>query len=292
MLRPSFLSSPRQRAVGRNLALDMVAAIGVGVTAALVMTLLPDDRPARRPRADRARRPRRRTLLRQPAGRLRRTRGAALTAPARADPWRRRRRAPRARGRRGRPGDGRGLGRVLAQPLARRPVPPAPVGIDVPGTDPRARRRPARVGQVRGGRPGGDVRRPPGGPARRRGRGRTGRAGRTRLRGGLCRPAIPECGAAAGILGARLHPGAPRATGPRPDRLRPGVLRRRSDRRDAPLRDRQRRPTGPVALRSRDHRDHDRGGDHAVRSSCGARSATGTARWSRCGSGAPSACWP
>jgi MFS family permease len=41
VFRPSFLSSPRQRAVGRNLALDMVAAIGVGVTVALVMTLLP-----------------------------------------------------------------------------------------------------------------------------------------------------------------------------------------------------------------------------------------------------------
>ena len=41
MLRPSFLSSPRQRAVGRNLALDMVAAIGVGVTVALITTLLP-----------------------------------------------------------------------------------------------------------------------------------------------------------------------------------------------------------------------------------------------------------
>ena len=41
MLRPSFMSSPRQRAVGRNLALDMVAAIGVGVTVALITTLLP-----------------------------------------------------------------------------------------------------------------------------------------------------------------------------------------------------------------------------------------------------------
>jgi DHA1 family inner membrane transport protein len=41
VLRPPFLSSPHQRAVGRNLALDMVAAIGVGVTAALFTTLLP-----------------------------------------------------------------------------------------------------------------------------------------------------------------------------------------------------------------------------------------------------------
>lgn len=42
MIRPSLLStSPRQRAVGRNLALDLVASIGVGVTVALVTTLLP-----------------------------------------------------------------------------------------------------------------------------------------------------------------------------------------------------------------------------------------------------------
>ncbi len=41
MLRPSFHPSAHQRAVGRNLALDLVAAIGVGVTVALVTTLLP-----------------------------------------------------------------------------------------------------------------------------------------------------------------------------------------------------------------------------------------------------------
>jgi len=42
VLRPSLLSTTRhQRAVGRNLALDLVAAVGVGVTAALVTTLLP-----------------------------------------------------------------------------------------------------------------------------------------------------------------------------------------------------------------------------------------------------------
>ncbi|MFL5755954.1 MAG: MFS transporter [Chloroflexota bacterium] len=42
MSRPSFPSSTRaQRAVGRNLAFDLVAAVGVGVTAALVSTLLP-----------------------------------------------------------------------------------------------------------------------------------------------------------------------------------------------------------------------------------------------------------
>ncbi len=42
MFRPSLPStSPHQRAVGRNLALDLVASIGVGVSVALVTTLLP-----------------------------------------------------------------------------------------------------------------------------------------------------------------------------------------------------------------------------------------------------------
>ena len=42
MFRPSFRSStPQVRAVGRNLALDTVASVGVGVTVALVTTLLP-----------------------------------------------------------------------------------------------------------------------------------------------------------------------------------------------------------------------------------------------------------
>ena len=41
MLRPSFHPSAHQRAVGRNLALDLVAAVGVGVSMALVTTLLP-----------------------------------------------------------------------------------------------------------------------------------------------------------------------------------------------------------------------------------------------------------
>ncbi len=41
MVRPSLNPSPSQRAVGRNLALDLVAAVGVGVSMALVTTLLP-----------------------------------------------------------------------------------------------------------------------------------------------------------------------------------------------------------------------------------------------------------
>jgi MFS family permease len=39
--RPSFRPTPRQRAIGRNLVLDLVAAVGVGVTMALVSALLP-----------------------------------------------------------------------------------------------------------------------------------------------------------------------------------------------------------------------------------------------------------
>jgi len=38
---PSFQPSPTQRALGRNLALDLVAATGVGVTMALITALLP-----------------------------------------------------------------------------------------------------------------------------------------------------------------------------------------------------------------------------------------------------------
>jgi MFS family permease len=41
VLRPSFHPSAHQRAVGRNLGLDLVAAVGVGVSMALVTTLLP-----------------------------------------------------------------------------------------------------------------------------------------------------------------------------------------------------------------------------------------------------------
>lgn len=41
MFGSSLKPSPHQRAIGRNLALDLVAAIGVGVTVALVTTLLP-----------------------------------------------------------------------------------------------------------------------------------------------------------------------------------------------------------------------------------------------------------
>ena len=38
---PSFNPSPSRRALGRNLALDLVAAVGLGVSMGLVMALLP-----------------------------------------------------------------------------------------------------------------------------------------------------------------------------------------------------------------------------------------------------------
>ena len=41
MFRPSLRRSPSSSPVGRNLAFDLLAAIGVGVTAALISTLLP-----------------------------------------------------------------------------------------------------------------------------------------------------------------------------------------------------------------------------------------------------------
>jgi len=41
VFRPSFQLSAQQRAVGRNLALDLVVAVGIGVSMALVTTLLP-----------------------------------------------------------------------------------------------------------------------------------------------------------------------------------------------------------------------------------------------------------
>ena len=41
MLRPSFHPRAGQRATGRNLAFDLLAAVGVGVTISLVGALLP-----------------------------------------------------------------------------------------------------------------------------------------------------------------------------------------------------------------------------------------------------------
>ena len=151
MIRPALFSTSRQqRAVGRNLALDTVASIGVGVTAALVTTLLPTI--ARRGGlepiglAALAAAPFIANLLGAFAGQV----GPRSREPAGADQGGRRGLAPAARRVRERAGDDRGLGRLLAQPVAQRPVLPAPVGDDVPATDPRSGRR---ASSARGGPP-------------------------------------------------------------------------------------------------------------------------------------------
>jgi hypothetical protein len=41
VIRPSLLNSASRRAVGRNLALDVIAAVGIGVTMSLVGAILP-----------------------------------------------------------------------------------------------------------------------------------------------------------------------------------------------------------------------------------------------------------
>ena len=41
MLRPSILSSPSRGRIGRNLALDVIVAVGIGVTMSLVGAILP-----------------------------------------------------------------------------------------------------------------------------------------------------------------------------------------------------------------------------------------------------------
>lgn len=41
MFRPTFAPTASQREIGRNLALDLVGAIGLGVTIALISALLP-----------------------------------------------------------------------------------------------------------------------------------------------------------------------------------------------------------------------------------------------------------
>ena len=125
--------SPTQRAVGRNLALDLVAAVGVGVTIALVATLLPTiaRRGGLEPLglAALAAAPFIANLLGAFAGRV----GPRSRAHTRAHPGRRRARSLALLILADAAGDDRRRDRLLAQPLVRRPVPPAPVGRHVPG---------------------------------------------------------------------------------------------------------------------------------------------------------------
>ena len=212
MFRPSFHPSAHQRAVGRNLAFDLVACDrgrghgGPGHHPAA------DDRPPRRPRADRPRRPGGRAVRRQPAERLRRPRRPAVAAPARARP---RRRAPRRCS---------SLAVVASAPviIAVSFVFWLSLSISSPfqlrlwGSMYPARVR-GRVVGVAGIGPGG--RRGAVG-ARRRGRrrparwpdgGRPGRGGRPRLRAGLRGPARARCRAASVVLRPRFDPRPARA---------------------------------------------------------------------------------
>ena len=75
---PSFNPSPSRRALGRNLALDLVAAMGVGVSMAPRHRPPADDRATRRSRAAGPVRAGRGAVRRQPPERLRRTVRAAL----------------------------------------------------------------------------------------------------------------------------------------------------------------------------------------------------------------------
>ena len=232
MFRPSLPStSAHQRAVGRNLALDLVASIGVGVTVALVTTLLPTI--ARRGGLDPiglaalAAAPFIANLLGAFAGRIgpRSRRQLALIR-----------------------GAGAGSLLVLAV-FAAAPVMIAvsivfwlslslsgPFYLRLWGT-----MYPARIlGRVVGSRfrtsGRSSARRarwgPACGPVGRRDGGGAGRIGRTRLRLRLRRPSIPGCHPPAELLRARFDPSAPRPPGPREDRPGPGVLRWRIDRGD------------------------------------------------------------
>ncbi len=91
VFRPSLRSTTRhQRAVGRNLALDLVVGDRRRGDRRPRHDPSADHRPARRARADRPGRSRRRAVRGQPAGRVRRPRRAWLAAAAGPHPRRRR----------------------------------------------------------------------------------------------------------------------------------------------------------------------------------------------------------
>ena len=134
------------------------------------------------------------------------------------------------------------------------------------GTGPGRRGRPRRVRRRRPGRP---ARRPDGG---RRSRAPSASSAPSATPGSGRRPP-----SARRLLGPRIGPRPPRAADPLARRPRPGLLRRRADRRAPALRAGLRRPAGPVAVGRRHHRHPDRGRDRPCRSSPGARSATARA---------------
>ena len=179
MIRPSLPSSASRRTMGRNLVLDVLVAVGMGVTMALISSILPTV--ARRGGlapiglSALAAAPFVANLLGAFAGRF----GPAEHRPARPGARARGRRAPRPLPRAAGTGRRRGRGGLLAQHLVRRPVPSPPVGRDVPGPAARPRRRRPRHGSRRGRRPRRVHRRRPRRRHRRRagGRGRAGSSG-------------------------------------------------------------------------------------------------------------------
>ena len=192
------------------------AAIGVGVTLALVTVAAADDRATRRPRADRPGRARRRAVRRQPPGAFAGRFGPRSPAPAGADPRHRRRVAPaRCSSCRsppvmvavaivfwlslsfGGPFHLRLWGAMYPARLRGRVV-----GVARDG--PRRRRRARRVRRRRHRRP---ARRAAGRRPRRRSSGSPARSAYAGLR-------APAAERPPSLLGPRLDPGAPRAAGP------------------------------------------------------------------------------
>ncbi len=206
MLRPSLRSTtPHQRAVGRNLALDTIASVGVGVTVALVTTLLPTI--ARRGGLDPiglaalAAAPYVANLLGAFAGRVgpRSRRQLALIRAAGAGSL------LAARGRRLGADDDRGVGRLLAEPLAEQPVLPAAVGNHVSLPDPRSGRRLPGLRPGRGGRARRARGRHPGGPDRWRDGRRDRRTRGPDLRDRLHRPSLTRHRGPTWLLGPRIR---------------------------------------------------------------------------------------
>ena len=281
VFRPSFNPSPSRRALGRNLALDLRRGDRRRRDRGAHHRPAADDRPARRPRADRPGRAGRGAVRRQPAGRLRRSVRAAVRRPAGAAPRRRRRVAPARCSSCRTPPVMIAVAIVFWLSLSfGGPFHLRLWGVDVPGpaasggssgSSGWAAPRPAPLAAFAGGLIADRL----GGPSRRR----AGRRRRGRLRDRLRGPARPVRRAAAVVLGPRIDPRPARAAGPRQGRAGPGVLRRRPHRGGAAVRAGPRRPAGPEAVRRRRHRHPGRGRDDGLVPGLGRRG--GSARRAR-----------
>ena len=275
---PSFKPRRRGRALGRNLALDLVAATGVGRDDGAHHRPAADDRATRRPRAARPRRARRR-----------RRSSPTSWAPSRAGSGR----ARRANWR-----DPRGLG---AASLV------ADLRAADPARDDRRRDRfwlslsfggpfhlrlwgamyPARAARPRAsGSSGWAEPRPAPSPPSPAGSSPTALVDRRPSRWPACIGLAVRVGYAGLALESAERPAAfsaresIRALRERPllgqGRAGPGVLRRRADRGRSAVRARPRRPARPEPGRRRRHRHPGRGRDHDLLPDLGCRRPTGT----------------